>query len=113
MGLFGIGKKKYQKNLHKDKEALADDVLRVNRFLIFAEGNEKVTAALRKLQDDLHYTSETANKDAKKSRKELDRLLQELDDAISKPNWNEDDILHKIRLTQAEIITHTRSVMHP
>lgn len=94
----------------KDKEALADDVLRVNRLLIFAEGNETVTAALHKLQDDLHYTSVTADRHAGKSRKELDRLLQELDEALGKQGWNEDDILHKIKLAQAEIITHTRSV---
>lgn len=110
MGLFGIGKKKYQKNVTKDKEALADDVLRVNRLLIFAEGNETVTAALHKLQDDLHYTSGTGNTDARKSRKELDRLLQELDDTISKPTWDQENVLYQIKLIEAEIITHTRSV---
>lgn len=110
MGLFGIGKKKYQKNVTKDKEALADDVLRVNRLLIFAAGDETVTAALHRLQDDLHYTSVTADKHAGKSRKALDRLLRELDDMLSKSNWNQDDVLHQIKLVQAEIITHTRSI---
>lgn len=110
MGLFGIGKKNYQKNVTKDKEAMSDNVLRVNRLLIFAEGNEEVTAALHKLQDDLHYTSVTGNKSAKGSRKALDSLIEELDALMSQPNWDTNAALHQIKLIQAEIITHSLSI---
>lgn len=110
MGLFGIGKKKYQKNVTKDKEAMSDNVQRINRLLIFAEGNEEVTAALHKLQDDLHYTSVTANTSAKGSRKALDSMIEELDALMSQLNWDAGTVLHQIKLIQAEIITHSRSI---
>lgn len=110
MGLFGIGKKKFQKNVTKDKEALADNVLMTNRLLILAEGNDTVTAALHKLQDDLHYTSVTGDTSAKRPRKNIDHQIKELDDIMSKPGWSEEDVLQRIKLIQAEIITHTLSV---
>lgn len=110
MGLFGFGKKKFQKNVTKDKEAMTDNVVRINRLLIFAEGNEEVTAALHRLQDDLHYSSVTGNKSAKGSRKALDSLIEELDALMSQPNWDASTALHQIKLIQAEIVTHSRSV---
>lgn len=110
MGLFGIGKKKFQKNVTKDKEALADNVLKTNRLLILAEGNDTVTAALHKLQDDLHYTSVTGDTSAKRARKNIDHQIKELDDIMSKPGWSEEDVLQRIKLIQAEIITHTLSI---
>lgn len=109
MGLFGIGKQKFQKNVDRDKEELGDDVLRVNRLLIFAEGNDTVTAALHKLQENLHYTGVTGDASAKKSRKNIDRQIKELDDVMSKPGWGEEDVLQRIKLIEAEIITHTLS----
>lgn len=110
MDFLGIGKKKFQKNVTKDKEALADNVLMTNRLLILAEGNDTVTAALHKLQDDLHYTSVTGDTSAKRARKNINRQIKELDDIMSKPGWSEEDVLQQIKLTQAEIITHTLSV---
>ncbi len=107
MGLF---KKSYQKNIVKDKEALTDYAVMVNRLLLFAEGHESVVVALKELQDDLHYTSVTADTDAKKSRKNIGKYMEQLDNVMSQPTWSEADVLHYVKLIRAEIVTHSVSI---
>lgn len=107
MGLF---RKSYQKNIAKDKEALADYSVMVNRLLLFAEGHDPVIVALKELQDDLHYTSVTADTDAKKSTKSIGKYMRQLDSIMSQPTWNDDEVLHYVKLIRAEIVTHSVSV---
>ena len=101
MGLFG--KKKYSKNIARDNTFLKDYAIKINGLLRFTEENEKVTAALKKLQEDFQYTIPTQDTDAKKVERSINKKYEELRAVITSPEWDEQAVLMMIRVIGLEI----------
>ena len=59
MGLFGFGKKKYNKNVSRDNEFLKDYAIKCNGLSFYLEGKENVLKELNLLKDDFQYTVAT------------------------------------------------------
>ena len=101
MGLFG--KKKYSKNIARDNTFLKDYAIKVNGLLRLTEENEKVTAALKKLQEDFQYTIPTQDADAKKMERNINKKYDELRAMLTTPEWDEQTVLMLIRAIGLEI----------
>ena len=94
MGLF---KRKYEKNVTRDNEYLKNFAVRINGLLRFTEENEKVTAELRKLQDDFRFTVATQVRGAKKIESRIDEKYENLKNTLQQPEWNEQEVIMMIR----------------
>ena len=101
MGLFG--KKKYAKNVTRDNNFLKDFAIKLNGLMRYTEENEKVTQALRKLQEDFQYTIATQVKDAKKTEARIDELYEALKALLQQPEWDEQAVLMAIKNLGLEI----------
>ena len=101
MGLFG--KKKYAKNVTRDNNFLKDFAMKLNGLLRYTEENEKVTQALRKLQEDFQYTIATQVKDAKKTEARINELYEALKALLQQPEWDEQAVLMAIKNLGLEI----------
>ena len=101
MGLFG--KKKYGKNVARDNAFLKDYAIKMNGLMRYTEENEKVTEALKKLQQDFQYTIATQLKDAKKSEARIEKMYNALKATLQKPEWDEQEVLSAIRNMGMEI----------
>lgn len=101
MGLFG--KKKYAKNVTRDNNFLKDFAIKLNGLMRYTEENEKVTQALRKLQEDFQYTIATQVKDAKKTEARINELYEALKALLQQPEWDEQAVLMAIKNLGLEI----------
>ena len=101
MGLFG--KKKYGNNVARDNAYLKDFAIKLNGLMRYTEENEKVTAELKKLQQDFQYTVATQVKDAKKSEARIEKMYNALKDMLQKAEWDEQEVLMAIRNIGMEI----------
>lgn len=101
MGLFG--KKKYAKNVARDNNFLKDFAIKLNGLMRYTEENEKVTQALRKLQEDFQYTIATQVKDAKKTEARINELYEALKALLQQPEWDEQAVLMTIKNLGLEI----------
>ena len=101
MGLFG--KKKYTKNVARDNTFLKDFAIKLNGLMRYTEENEKVTQALRKLQEDFQFTVATQIKDAKKLEKRIEQMYDALKAQLQQPEWDESAVLLAIRNIGLEI----------
>ena len=101
MGLFG--KKKYAKNVARDNNFLKDFAIKLNGLMRYTEENEKVTQALRKLQEDFQYTIATQVKDAKKTEARINELYEALKALLQQPEWDEQAVLMAIKNLGLEI----------
>ncbi len=98
-----FGKKKYKKNVTRDNEFLKTYDVKINGLLPFVKDNEKITNALKELQDLFHYTVATALKDAKAIEKDIAKLYAELDSAVEQPELDEAFILLTINKIRKQI----------
>ena len=101
MGLFG--KKKYAKNVTRDNNFLKDFAIKLNGLMRYTEETEKVTQALRKLQEDFQYTIATQVKDAKKTEARINELYEALKALLQQPEWDEQAVLMAIKNLGLEI----------
>ena len=101
MGLFG--KKKYAKNVARDNNFLKDFAIKLNGLMRYTDENEKVTQALRKLQEDFQYTIATQVKDAKKTEARINELYEALKALLQQPEWDEQAVLMAIKNLGLEI----------
>lgn len=92
MGLFGFGKKRLEKNVTRDNVFLKTYASKVNGLLIYAEGNEKITAELNQLQKKFQYTTPSFDHDAKAIEKNIAAEFKKLTEAIGQPSWAEDEV---------------------
>ena len=95
MGLFG--KKKYVKNVERDNTFMKDYAVKINGLQRLAEGNDTVTKALKKLQEDFQFTVATQLTDAKKIERSIEKKYKELRETLEKPAWDEQAVLMLIR----------------
>ena len=100
MGLF---KKSFQKNATRDNQLFKNYAVKINALLRYAEDNEKVTKELKKLQDDFQYTVATADRHAKKSENDIEKMYDSLKAMLQQPEWDEQQVLVAIRNIGAEI----------
>lgn len=100
MGLF---KKSFQKNATRDNQFFKNYAVKINALLRYAEDNEKVTKELKKLQDDFQYTVATADRHAKKSENDIEKMYDSLKAMLQQPEWDEQQVLVAIRNIGAEI----------
>ena len=100
MGLF---KKRFQKNVTRDNQFFKNHAVRINALLRYTEENEKVTAALTKLQQDFQYTVASPDKKAKKSEHKIEKMYGELKNILQQPTWDEQQVLLIIKNMGAEI----------
>ena len=101
MGLFG--KKKYAKGVARDNTFLKDYAIKLNGLMRYTEENEKVTTALRKLQEDFQYTVATQVKDAKKVEARIAEMYEALKAMLQQPDWDESAVILAIRNIGMEI----------
>ena len=101
MGLFG--KKKYTTNVTRDNVFLKDYAIKINGLLRFTEDNPKVTAALKRLQEDFQFTIATQVKDAEKIEGKIKKKYEALKNALLANFWDEDEVLSLIRSIGMEI----------
>ena len=80
MGLFG--RKKFEKNVTRNYNFLKDFATKLHALMRYTEGNEKVTQALRKLQEDFEFTLGTHIQDAKNVPLSADKCMVERDKAL-------------------------------
>ena len=92
MGLFGFGRKKYEKNVERDNEFLKDYAVKVNGLLVYVEDNEKITKELRKLKDEFQYTVASPDAKAKGVEKNIEQEFKKLTEALQQPSWAEDEV---------------------
>jgi predicted RNA binding protein with dsRBD fold (UPF0201 family) len=100
MGLF---KKAFQKNATRDNQFFKNYAVKINALLRYTEDNEKVTKELKRLQDDFQYTVATADKHAKKSENDIEKMYDSLKAMLQQPEWDEMQVLAAIRNMGAEI----------
>ena len=101
MGLFS--RKKYVKNVTRDNNFLKDFAIKLHALMRYTEGNEKVTQALRKLQEDFQFTIATQVKDAKKTEARINELYENLKALLQQPEWDEQAVLMAIKNLGLEI----------
>ena len=100
MGLF---KKSFQKNVTRSNEFFKNYAIKINAFIRYAEGNDKVVSELQNLQSDFQYTVAAANKQAKKNEKNIDNMYEELKSIFQQPTWDEQKVLLIIKNMRMEI----------
>lgn len=101
MGWFNS--RKDEKNTKRDDQFLKDYAIKLNGLMRYTEENEKVTEALKKLQNDFQYTVATNVKDAKKLEKRIANMYDELKATLQQPAWDEQAVLLSIRNMGMEI----------
>ena len=101
MGLFG--KKKYDKNITRDNEFLKEYAIKCNGLMFYVGNNENVKKELALLKDDFQYTVATADKHAKKSENDIEKMYDSLKAMLQQPEWDEMQVLAAIRNMGAEI----------
>ena len=97
MGLFGFGKKKYNKNVSRDNEFLKEYAIKVNGVMMFVEENEKVTTELTALKNDFQYTVASSDSSAKSLEKKIKKDFDALTATLQQPEWDEKEVLLLIR----------------
>ena len=95
MGLFG--RKKFEKNVTRNYNFLKDFATKLHALMRYTEDNEKVTQALRKLQEDFEFTLGTHIKDAKKAEARINELYNALKALLQQPEWDEQAVLLAIK----------------
>lgn len=101
MGLFG--KKKYGKNVTRDNTFLKDFAIKLGGLMRYTEENEKISLALRKLQEDFQFTVATQVKDAKKTEARINAMYDALKAQLQQPEWDEAAVLLAIKNIGLEI----------
>ncbi len=89
---MGFFKKKFSKNVSRDNEFLKDYAIKVNGLLIYAEGNEKITAELRSMMDDFQYTVASSKPEAKRIEKNIKKDFDTLTATLQQSEWAEGDV---------------------
>lgn len=97
MGLFGFGKKKYEKNVTRDNEFLKEYAVKCNGLALYVEENEKVKKELNLLKDDFQYTVATNDSGAKKYEKNITNDFDALTALLQQVEWDEAQALLLIR----------------
>ena len=100
---MGFFKKAFSKNVTRDNQFFKNYAIKINALLRYAEENEKVTAELRKLQDDLQYTVASADRDAKKYERKIEKMYEELKAKFQTTAWDEQEVLLIIKNMGAAI----------
>ena len=101
MGLFG--KKKHVNNVTRDNVFLKDYAIKINGLMRYTEENEKVTDALKKLQEDFQYTIATQVREAKKYESRIAKKYEALKALLQTPEWDEQAVIMAIRNLGMEI----------
>lgn len=104
MGLFGFGKKKYDKNISRDNEFLKDYAIKVNGLIIFIDDNDKVKAELNQLKDDFQYAVGSTDPKAKAIEKNIKRDFDELAAKLQQPTWDEAEVLMLVKVLRRSIV---------
>lgn len=97
MGLFGFGKKKYEKNVTRDKDFLRSYSIKCNGLVPYVESNETVLKELNTLKDDFQYTMPSVKPEAKKLEKDIIANYDNLTNLLSQTEWDEAEVLNAIR----------------
>lgn len=92
MGLFGFGRKKYEKNVERDNEFLKDYAVKVNGLIVYAEDNDKIKKELVKLKDEFQYTVASPSGKAKGVEKKIEQDFKKLTEILQQPSWAEDEV---------------------
>lgn len=100
---MGFFKKSFQKNVTRDNEFFKTFAIKINALMRYTEENEKVTSALKKLQDDFQYTVATDDRHAKKYEKRIDDMYDELKGILQQPSWDEQQVLLVVKNIGMEI----------
>ena len=90
---MGFFKKSFQKNVTRDNQFFKNFAVKINALLRYTEENEKVTEALKKLQDDFQYTVATSDRHAKKGEHAIEKMYVELKAMLQQPTWDEQQVL--------------------
>ena len=101
MGWF---KKRYSKNVTRDNEFMKEYAIKVNGLLLYTEGNETVTKALKVMMDDLQYTVATDDSSAKGVERKIKKEFAALTEALQQNGWNEADVLMYIKNIRRYIV---------
>lgn len=104
MGLFGFGKKKYNKNVTRDNEFLKDYAIKCNGLSFYLEGKENVLKELNMLKDDFQYTVATDDAHAKTMEKQIKTDFQALTALLQQPEWDEAQALLLIRGMRRSVV---------
>lgn len=100
MGLF---KKSFSKNVSRDNQFFKTYAVKMNALLRYTEGNETVSEAIKKVQDDFQYTVATSDKHAKKCEHNIEKMYEELKALLQQDAWNEQQVMTVLRNMGAEI----------
>lgn len=92
MGLFGFGRKKYEKNVERDNEFLKDYAVKVNGLIVYVEDNDKIKKELVKLKDEFQYTVASHSGKAKGVEKKIEQEFKKLTETLQQPSWTEDEV---------------------
>ena len=92
MGLFGFGRKKYEKNVERDNEFLKDYSVKVNGLLVYVDDNAKIVKELNQLKEDFQYTVASPYAKAKGVEKKITEEFKKLTETLQQPNWAEDEV---------------------
>ena len=97
MGLFGFGKKKYDKNVSRDNEFLKDYATKCNGLSFYLDGKDNVQKELTMLKDDFQYTVASIKPEAKKIEKSIKADFEALTALLQQSEWEETQALMLIR----------------
>ena len=97
MGLFGFGKKKYEKNVTRDNVFLKEYAIKCNGLALYVEDKENVKKELNMLKDDFQYTVATNDTAAKKLEKNIKADFEALTALLQQAEWDEAQALMLIR----------------
>ncbi|MBQ4091348.1 MAG: hypothetical protein IJC64_03420 [Clostridia bacterium] len=100
---MGFFKRSFQKNVTRDNEFFKNFAIKLNTLMRYTEANEKVTAELKKLQNDFQYTVATSDRHAKKNEHNIEKMYDELKAMLQQPTWDEQQVLLLVRNMGAEI----------
>lgn len=107
MGLFGFGKKKYDKNVSRDNEFLKEFAIKCNGLMFYVENNENVKKELALLRDDFQYAVASIDPAAKKIEKKIRADFQSLTALLEQPEWDEVQALTLVRGLRRGIVEIT------
>jgi hypothetical protein len=107
MGLFGFGKKKYDKNVTRDNEFLKDHAVKCNGLVFYVENNENVKKELNLLKDDFQYAVASTDREAKKIEKKIVADFKTLTATLEQPDFDETEALTLIRGLRRSIVEIT------
>jgi len=97
MGLFGFGKKKYDKQVSRDNQFLKEYAIKVNGLILYVENNERVLTELNLLKNDFQYTVASPDKEAKAVEKSIEKDFKELTVELQKNGWDEETVMRLIK----------------